>query len=51
MKLDKAALYNPENSDGRPVGSGCFGVVYHKLLPPEVRIPATWEFCVLRRGR
>ncbi len=32
LKLNISCLSNPPGNDGTPVGQGCFGIVYHKLL-------------------
>ena len=37
MKIERTALRNPPESDGSPIGSGCFGVVYHKIMQMQVR--------------
>lgn len=36
MKIERTALRNPPESDGSPIGSGCFGVVYHKIMQMQV---------------
>jgi GTPase SAR1 family protein len=36
MKLDRDLLMDMPKSDGSPIGSGCYGVVYHKQMRPLV---------------
>ena len=36
VKLSRGDLKDPKGCDGSPIGSGCYGVVYHKILKPPV---------------